>query len=142
MSVEKVGFLSTIPVTNLNRIQSCRLHLATVNSTALNNTEVIYSFRIRSRNQHSSETISHLFRCQFHHRGAQKHKKDSEVDNLFMLLGTTRVKAVDRMLMKCQVSISLKFYSRLSYFEAFLYLHFSFEFFWRKNMSEKAASKI
>jgi len=41
--------------------------------------------------------------CQFHQRsiysfyasGAQKHKRDSEAVNLYTLLGTPRVKAVD-----------------------------------------------
>jgi len=53
-------------------------------------------------------------KCQFHQRstysfyvrGAQKCKRDSEVVNLFTLLGTTHVKAVIRTLMKLSPSVT------------------------------------
>jgi hypothetical protein len=41
-----------------------------------------------------------VFTANFYARGAQKRKKDSEVVNLFTLLGTSRVKAVRRTLKK------------------------------------------
>jgi len=44
--------------------------------------------------------INVLSTYSFNTRGAQKRKRDSEVVNLFMLLGTKRVKAVRRTLMK------------------------------------------